>query len=154
MNVAIEKRPELRLAALRHIGPYHRITEAFARLGALASHAGLYDPGLTMVAVYYDDPKSTPESELRADAALVIPEDVRVPDGLTEVRLPSGRYAHARHVGPYTQLGDAWSRLMGQWLPESGERLGPGETYEMYVNTPTQAPSEKLQTELYLPLAS
>jgi AraC family transcriptional regulator len=155
MNVAIETRPELRAAALRHIGPYHRISEAFARLGELATHAGLCDPGRpTMVAVYYDDPETTPEAELRADAAILIPEDVRVPDGLTEVRLPAGRYAHATHVGPYTQLGDAWARIMGQWLPESGERLGAGETYEIYVNTPMEAPPEKLQTELYIPLAS
>jgi AraC family transcriptional regulator len=155
MNVAIEKRPELRAAALRHRGPYHRISEAFTRLGELAGRAGLYGPGKpTMIAIYYDDPDSTPEAELRSDAALVIPEDVRIPDGLTEVRLPAGRYAHLTHVGPYTQLGDAWARLRGQWLPQSGERFGTGEMHEIYVNTPMEAPPEKLQTELYLPLAS
>lgn len=155
MNVTIEQRPELRAAALRHLGPYHRISEAFARLGELVQHAGIGSFGKpTMVAVYYDDPESTPEAELRADAALVVPEDVRIPDGLTEVRIPAGRYARATHLGPYTQLGDAWARLLGQWLPQSGEKLGPGETYEIYVNTPMDAPAEKLHTDLYLPLAS
>lgn len=155
MKVAIETRPEVRVAALRHIGPYHRISEAFARLGELTDRAGWAAFGKpTMIAIYYDDPETTPEAELRSDAAIVIPEDVRVPDGLTEVRLPAGRYAHATHVGPYSQLGDAWARFMGRWLPESGERLGRGETYEVYRNTPMEASPDKLQTELYLPLAS
>src|SRR5690606_28686667 len=36
MDVTIEDMPELRVAAVRHLGPYSRISEAFARLGALA----------------------------------------------------------------------------------------------------------------------
>ena len=155
MNVAIEVRPELRIAALRHMGPYHRISETFAQLRELAERAGLYAFGRpTLVAVYYDDPVATAESELRSDAAIVIPEDVRVPDGLTEVWLPAGRYAHATHVGPYAQLGDVWATFKGQWLPQSGEQLGTGKSYEVYVTTPMDAPAEELQTELYLPLAS
>ncbi len=30
MDVVIENRPELRTATVRHVGPYHRISEAFA----------------------------------------------------------------------------------------------------------------------------
>jgi AraC family transcriptional regulator len=153
MNVTIENRPELRTATLRHIGPYHRISEAFARLGDLAGHAGLLDVRPTMLAIYHDDPEVTPESELRSDAAIVIPPDVRVPDGLTEQHVPGGRYAKTTHLGPYSELGDTWARFMGQWLPGSGERLGSGVTYEIYVNNPTEVAPEQLHTDLYIPLA-
>jgi len=36
MNVEITTRPELRVAAVRHVGPYNQISEAFGRLGDVA----------------------------------------------------------------------------------------------------------------------
>jgi hypothetical protein len=36
MNVEIKALPALRVATLRHVGPYNRISEAFGRLGPLA----------------------------------------------------------------------------------------------------------------------
>jgi AraC family transcriptional regulator len=153
MDVIIENRPELRTATVRHIGPYHRISEAFARLDALAGQAGLLDVKPVKLAIYYDDPETTPEVELRSDAAIVVAEDAKIPPGLAEQRVPGGRYARTTHIGPYTQVGDAWARFMGQWLPGSGERLGDGVTYEIYVNNPSEVPPEKLHTDLYLPLA-
>jgi AraC family transcriptional regulator len=154
MNVTIETMPELRVATVRHIGPYDRISEAFARLGALAGPAGLmrFSQG-GMVGIYHDDPESTPIEQLRSDAGLVVPADVPLPDGLSEQRLPAGRYAKATHVGPYSQLGDVWSRLMGEWLPRSGHRIGEGSSYEVYRNDPSNTPPEQLCTEIFLPLA-
>jgi len=78
---------------------------------------------------------------------------VKIPEGLTEQRIPGGRYARTTFVGPYEQLGDAWARFMGQWLPKSGERLGDGVTFEVYQNTPAEVPKEQLKTDLYIPLA-
>jgi AraC family transcriptional regulator len=153
MNVEIKNMPELRTATLRHMGPYNQISEAFARLGEIAGRAGLFDQCLGMLAMYHDDPETTPEAELRSDAALVLPENLAIPEGLTEQRVPGGRYATTTHVGPYEQLGDVWARFMGQWLPKSGERLAEGVTYEIYRNTPMDVPKEQLKTEIYLPLA-
>jgi AraC family transcriptional regulator len=152
VNVEIKHMPELRVVAVRHVGAYNRISEAFGRLGDSAGRAGLLNEKTTMLAVYYDDPESTPEAELRSDAALVIGEGVPLPDGTAEHRLPAGRYARTLHVGPYEELGDAWGRFMGQWLPQSGERLGHGHSYEIYLNTPMDVPKHELRTELYLSL--
>jgi AraC family transcriptional regulator len=156
-SIEIEPHPEQRIAAVRHLGPYHQISEAFARLGELAGKHGLFAQlGAVppkMVGLYYDDPETTPAGELRSDAGLVVPEGVPLPDGLTEVRIPAGRYAKAVHAGPYQQLGDAWSRLMGGWLPASGQRMAAGPSYEVYRNTPMDTAPADLRTELYLPLA-
>lgn len=153
MNVETVDRPELRVATVRHVGPYDRIAEAFARLGQLAAANHLFAPQAEMIAIYHDDPESTPPAELRSDAAISIAADARVPDGLDQARLPGGRYARAIHVGPYRQLGDAWARLMGEWLPQSGFRVGEGVAYEIYRNTPGEVPEDQLVTELYLQLA-
>jgi AraC family transcriptional regulator len=55
-------------------------------------------------------------------------------------------------VGPYEQLGETWGRLMGQWLPHSGERGKSSDSYEIYLNNPTEVPKHDLRTELYVPL--
>jgi AraC family transcriptional regulator len=154
MDVTIENMPELRVATVTHIGPYHRISEAFASLGRIAGPAGLIRPPETMMlAVYHDDPETTPTDKLRSDAGVTVREGLALPEGLSELRLPAGRYARTTHVGPYTKLGDAWSRLMGEWLPKSGQRVGGGSSYEVYRNTPRDTQPNELRTDLYLPLA-
>lgn len=153
MHVEVKQLPAQRVAAVRHVGPYRRISDAFGRLGEIAGPAGLVEQRPTMLALYYDDPEITPEAELRSDAAIVVPDRVELPAGLDEHRLPAGRYACTLHVGPYEQLGDTWSRFMGQWLPHSGERMAEGTSFEIYLNTPAEVPSTELRTELYVPLA-
>jgi AraC family transcriptional regulator len=153
MNVEIREMHERRVAAVRHIGPYNQIAQAFERLGAIAGQAGLLQPSTEMIAIYYDDPDGTPPDQLRSDAAISVPATQVVPNGLVEQRLIAGRYARARHVGPYEQLGDAWARFFGEWLPASGNRIGAGASYEIYVNNPTNAAKTDLITDLYIPLA-
>lgn len=106
-----------------------------------------------MIALYHDDPESTPADQLRSDAGVAVPADVTLPPELAEQRLPAGRYARTVHVGSYEKLGDTWARFLGEWLPESGERLGTGPSYERYLNDPTGTPKEKLLTEIYVPIA-
>jgi AraC family transcriptional regulator len=154
MDVQIKNMPELHVATIRHIGPYNQIPQAFARLGEVAARSNLFGPETAMLAIYHDDPETTPPAELRSDAALVIAADAKVPQGLGEERLPGGRYACTTHVGPYEALGDVWARFMGEWLPRSGHRMTEGKSYEIYRNTPADVPKEKLVTELYIPLAS
>jgi len=152
MNVLIKEMPELRVATLRHTGPYNRISEAFARLGQVAGQAGLFGPESMMLGLYYDDPETTPPAELHSDAALVVSAKATIPSGLVEQKVAQGRYACYSHMGSYDKLGDAWSRLMGDWLPKSGQRMRDGVSFEIYRNMPGQVPEEQLQTEIYIPL--
>lgn len=153
MEVVIKQMPELRVATMKHVGPYNRIGEAFARLGQIAGPTGLFGPASVMLGIYHDDPETTPAPELRSEAAVTITPEARVPQGLDERRIAAGPYACATHVGPYEQLGDAWARLMGEWLAGSGRRMSDGVSYEVYRNSPADTPKEKLVTELYIPLA-
>jgi AraC family transcriptional regulator len=150
MIVSIEQISDLRLATVHHTGPYDTISKAFARLGQLAGPAGIIRGDSKMIAVYHDDPESTPAAELRSDAAVSVPADAALPAGLDEGRIPGGTYAKTVHIGPYTGLGDAWSRFMGVWLPKSGRTLGGGAMFEVYKNTPENAKPEELVTELYV----
>jgi AraC family transcriptional regulator len=154
MHVDLKNLPDLRVAAVRHTGPYNRIGEAFERLGEIAGKAGLIrHPGTEMIALYHDNPEATPVDQLRSDAAVTVARDAELPKTLTEIHIPAGRYAWTTHVGPYSGLGDAWTQFMGTWLPESGHRVGAGPSFEIYRNDPSNAKPEELRTELYLPIA-
>jgi AraC family transcriptional regulator len=106
-----------------------------------------------MLAIYHDDPETTPPSELTSDAGIVVPPQAKLPPELGEREIPGGRYACTTHVGPYEQLGDVWTRFMGEWLPRSGQRMRDSASFEIYRNTPADVPKEKLVTELYIPLS-
>jgi AraC family transcriptional regulator len=152
MNVELKTLNELRLATVRHVGPYNRISEAFARLGDVVGPAGLIGPESQMLALYHDDPETTPLAELRSDAAVTVPEGKPIPQELVEQRLPGGLYACVRHVGSYDKLPDVWSRFLGEWLPASQHRMKDGVSFEIYRNTPENAAKDQLVTELYAPL--
>jgi AraC family transcriptional regulator len=153
MNVIVEEMPSLRVATVPHLGPYNRISEAFQRLGAIAGPAGLLRDGAMMLAIYHDDPETTAADQLHSDAGFTVPDGVRLPTEVIEKRLPAGRYARATHMGPYATLGDTWARMMGEWLPGSGNRVGHGATYEVYRNNPSNTRPEELRTDLYVPIA-
>jgi len=154
MEVEIKQMPELRVGTVHHAGPYNQIPEAFGRLNAIAQRAGLFrHPDAAMIAIYYDDPETTPQDQLRSDAAVTLPKDASLPEGLDDQRIEGGRYARTEHVGPYEKLGDTWARFLGEWLPASGNRIGTGSMYEIYRNDPTKVPPSELRTELYISLA-
>lgn len=152
MDVEIKPVPALHIAGLRHLGAYHEIGKAFGRLHSLVGEPERLPAGTLLVAVYHDDPATTPEPELRSDAAIVLATGAQVPEGLIEQRLAAGRYAVTTHHGSYAALPEAWQRLFA-WPGRSGERRGPGPSYEVYLNTPMNTPEAQLRTELYLPLA-
>ena len=153
MNVEIAHMPELRVAAVRHVGPYEEIPEAFERLHQIADPAGLASmPGTTMLAIYHDDPSTTPSEKLRSDAAVVVPPQEPLPRGLAELTIPEGNYARTEHIGPYEHLSVAWQQFKRSVLG-SGKRVAEGPSFEIYRNDPTAVPKEALVTDLYLSIA-
>ena len=149
MDVQIVNQPDLRIAGIRHIGPYHEIGREFGRLGGMLK--GPPPAGSQMIALFHDDPAVTPPDKLRADAALTLPASARAPAGLIEQHIPAGRYAKAIHKGGYEGLPATWDALKKEWLPKSGHKMG-GPSYEVYVNNPMTTEKSELLTEVYLRL--
>ena len=142
----------IRVAALRHRGPYMNVGSTFERLLALAGGQGLLGPGLRTFGIYYDDPAATPASALRADACLAVP-DGRAPSGELELReIRGGRFAVVRHIGPYAELERPYKWLYGTWLAQSGEEPDNAPTVEEYLNDARTVPPTELETEIWLPL--
>jgi hypothetical protein len=83
-HVTLRDLPAMRLAAIRHTGPYHGIGAAFDRAQAWGAARGLIGPNTDFFGLYHDDPGSVPAERLRADAGFTVGPEVL---GEGEVRI-------------------------------------------------------------------
>jgi AraC family transcriptional regulator len=150
-EVRVERVSPIRVAFLRHTGPYPAVGATWGRLMAWAGPLGL--AGGRALGVVHDDPDVTAPERLRFDACLAVEAGVRAEGevGLQEVF--GGEFAVISHRGSYDLLGDAYARLFGQWLPASGREPRPSPCVEVYLNSPGRAAARDLLTDIYLPLS-
>jgi AraC family transcriptional regulator len=153
LDVLIRRIDPLRVAFVRHVGPFDEVGAAWQRLMMWAGPQGLLGPGLRMLGIVQDDPEITAPEKLRYDAALVVRDGV-APSGEIGIQdVGAGEYAIVLHTGPYNTLGQTYMRMFGEWLPESGRELESAPAIEFYLNSPMTAAPDQLRTEICLPLA-
>jgi AraC family transcriptional regulator len=154
MDIETVTIPTMRVAAVRHIGPYNEIKEAFGRLMDFARGPNLIPPGPPIfLALYHDSPMVVPAAQLRSDAALVVREDVEASGDAVIASVPGGKYARVRYVGPYEGIGQAWANFMEAFSEAEYHIGGDGLTFDMYMNNPQTTPPEKLITDLYVQIS-
>ncbi|HEY2435024.1 MAG TPA: GyrI-like domain-containing protein [Vicinamibacterales bacterium] len=153
MDVAIVEQPALRVAALAHRGAYHAIGRTFRNLEAALAASTVDVAASTLIALYYDNPRTTAEADLHSAAGIILADGAPVPSGLETCHTTAGRYATLTCVGSYSELPAAWQHLVGTWLPSSRYRAAEAPSLEIYRNSPMVAPAEQLITELYLAIA-
>ncbi|MBK1659667.1 AraC family transcriptional regulator [Paracraurococcus ruber] len=151
-SVTFRDEPALRLAVLRHIGPYEAIGPSFDRLLAWAGPRGLFRPETRSIALYHDDPLTVPAAQLRSDAGITVPPDVSAEGEVRILEVPAARCAVLRFKGPYAELEPVYSWLYGSWLPGSGEEPADQPVMEEYLNDPRSLPPSEWLTEILLPL--
>ncbi|MBX3434878.1 MAG: AraC family transcriptional regulator [Pirellulales bacterium] len=152
VEVRLEKRNPMRVAFVRHVGPYQECGYAWEKLCAFAGPQGWLGPGVETIGVCHDDPDVTPTDKLRYDACLPAPADF---DGAGEIgvqEIAGGEYAVTTHRGPYSNLAHTYQRLFHQWLPQSRRELRSSPCLEIYRNDPATTPPEQLATDIYVPL--
>ncbi len=151
MTTELRSVPPMRAACLAHRGPYFMIGQTFGKLGAWMACTGT-EAGQG-IALYYDDPETTPPGELRSDAGMLVSDTFTSDDpDITIVDIPGGLTAVYTHVGPYSGLQAAWNDLFSNWLPASGYTLISEPGYELYINSMGNTPETELVTEIHLPV--
>jgi AraC family transcriptional regulator len=152
VDFVIEDVPPMRVATVRHVGPYSEIGEAIQQAVAVAEPAGLLDgSGAIWLGMYYDDPRSTPAEQLRSDAGFIVPDAKDLPSGLKDQVIAGGRYARATYVGAYDGLPGAWVELRDA-LATAAHRTAAGPSLEIYRSDMATTPRDELRTDLYVPL--
>lgn len=150
MKVRIENFDDIEVARIRHVGVYDEIGPCFERLFGWASSIGA-TPG-RILTLSYDDPDEVAPESLRSDACIEISTDTQPQPGISIYKIPAGRYAVYTHCGAYDGIPEAYRRLFGLWLPQSGEEIDERPCMEIYRNSPLDTAPSELLTDLCLPL--
>ena len=152
MDVTIKPMAPMRVAFMRHVGPYSTVGETWDRFLPVLGKDGRLDGECMILGICHDDPEVTPPERIRYDACVTVDESF-MPDGEIGVQvIPGGDYAMTTHFGPYEKVGETYARLFGQWLPRSGRELRGTPCFEVYLNDPHSTEPEDLLTDIYVPL--
>lgn len=143
----LEDRPALRVLAVRHVGPYTSVGDAWRLLVEATSARGVFGD---MVGLSWDDPEVTEPARFRYDAC-VVTEAAEVAPLRAHV-VAAGRFVVAVHVGAYSTLSDTYAR-MTRWSLERELPLGADPSVERYLDLPGSVPESQLRTELAMRLA-
>jgi AraC family transcriptional regulator len=153
-SAEVKQLPERNVACVRHVGPYNQIGKAIERIFAWAGPKGLVRfPDTQCLAVYHDDPETVNATELRSDACIAVPKGTPVDGEVNALLIPGGLFAVAHVEIDAAEYGDAWDRLVGEWIPQNGcvsdsSRL----CYELYLNDPAEHPQRKHVVDICEPV--
>ncbi len=123
--------PPMRVAFVRHIGPYNQVGPTWGKLMIWAGMRGLLGPNMQILGIVHDDPRITPAEKVRYDAALVVPPHIAPEGDVGVTDLAGGQYATLLHRGAYDTIGDSYDKLFGTWLPRSGREVREEPAFEV-----------------------
>lgn len=134
MEVKVKRVLPMRVAFVRHTGPYPECSVAWEKLLSWAGPRGLLGAGIRFIGICHDDPEVTPPEKVRFDACITLDDDFKGEGDVGVQTIVAGEYAMTTHVGPYNNLGQTYAVLCGQWLPRSGYELRSAPGFEEYLN--------------------
>ena len=100
----------LRVAFMRHVGPYNEVGQTWQRFCQWVGMRGLFGPDTKMLGISHDDPDVTPADKLRYDACVVVGEQLQ-PEGDVGVQQVAGG-EHQPQALFQTALGPPSRRMM------------------------------------------
>jgi AraC family transcriptional regulator len=152
IDVKVRSVPKMRLACIRHFGPYEKSGPTWLKLNAWAKEKGIIRTDTVFLGLFYDDPDTTPASNLRCDACVTVGDDVTASGDFGIKEAGGKEYAVATHVGPYKNLKKTYRRIWAEGLPKIKRAYSSGPTMEIYRSDPKVTAPKDLITEIYVPL--
>lgn len=150
MKVEIKTVPKIRVACVRHNGPYMACEPAWRKL--FSSKNIHCDKNTIILGICYDDPAVTTPEKIRYDACISVDDSFQAADGLDVKTIGGSKYAVTRHIGPHQDIEKVYQDFIGSWIPQNGLELRQEPTFEIYHNDPKTTPPEKLITDIYVPI--
>ncbi len=151
MKVIIRKIKPLRVAYLRHIGPYEDTGQTWIDLTTRLSRAKQIHQRSLFIGMGHDNPAVTPAAELRYDACISVAEACEPKRPVRVQTIPGGDYAVAKNC-PVTDIKDAFHFLYGKWLARSSRHLRPMPSFMVLLDARATVASGKRRVDIYLPL--
>ena len=153
MKVQVIQRPEVKIAYLRHTGPYGQpISEFWRKLVSPWMEANnLF--GKARYGISHDDPGITSADKCRYDACVEVPADFVASGPCFTAVIAGGSYAKTRYYGSGRDIGDSWNSLLRDWLPASGMQLDARPCFEYYpANAAYDAETGAFECDICIPV--
>ncbi|NOT82279.1 MAG: AraC family transcriptional regulator, partial [Gallionella sp.] len=122
-NITLKTLPDLEVVSIKHSGSYLQISQEFGQLGSWLGARNLLDANTRMMGVYYDDPDTVAEKDLRSRACMTVSKPCVLEAPLERITIAGGEYAVLLHKGSYDGLAAAYQWFFGTWLLQSGREL-------------------------------
>lgn len=133
MKVSLIKREPAHVAYFRHLGEYGAPIARFWQETyvpwAVMNKLG---PDHARYGIAYDDPSITAPEQCRYDACAEVSADFVAAGGAMKKIIPGGLYAVFQFEGNVQEVGQAWEKLLRDWLPASGYQLDARPCFEYY----------------------
>ena len=152
-DITIKTVPDMKVASIAHVGSYMQISKAFETLYGWLGSRNLIKPEMRSIGIYYDDPASVPEDQLRSRASIIVDENFAIEPPLEPVDISGGQYAVLRYKGTYADMKAAYKWFYGEWFVKSGKEIGNAPAFEEYLNSPRDTSPTELLTDIYMPLS-
>lgn len=151
-SVEIKNVPAMTAVTVPHSGSYMEVGKAFEQLFGWLAAQDLMKDATRVVGLYYDDPDSVPEAELRSCAGAVLTSSPELQAPFTYNEIRGGDYAVLKYKGPYADMKAAYQWFYGEWLTQSGRDAADAPCFEDYLNNPQDTAPSDLLTDIYMPL--
>jgi AraC family transcriptional regulator len=143
---------EMHFAFIRHIGPYetvdHRI---FDELLAWHGDRTEFGPPL-LFGIGHDSPETTDPSQLRFDAALLVPGPFHAGGRIGHEVLSGGSMMMTSHAGPLASVGDAYGTIFGRLMAMKDISIVGLPAIEVYHTTRIDPDLALTNTDIYIPV--
>ena len=154
MKVITKKIRPMRVAYLRHVGPYEDTKQTWFDLMARQSADKQIRKRSVFIGIGHDDPSVTPAAELRYDACITVDGDYEAKKPVELQTIVGGDYAVAKNC-PVGKIKDAYAYLFGKWLARSSRELRPAPSFIVLVDAQDVVARKKQRVDIfdiYVPL--
>jgi len=151
MKVITRKIKPMRVAYLRHVGPYEDVRPTWNDIMARLSADKQIRTRSVFIGIGHDNPSVTPAAELRYDACVTVDRDYEPKKPVKLQIITGGDYAVAKNC-PVGNIKDAYQYLFGKWLARSSRELRPAPSFIVFVDTNKGVAPGKWRVDIYLPL--
>lgn len=157
MDVRIERRDPVHIAAVRHVGPYNEVGDAWKTLMKWGWTKMMFGKTETF-GLCFDDPDVTPAERIRYEACMVVKPDTKVKGDIIIRELPGGAFAVAVHEGPFDTISATYATLCAQVVSTAIDgtswKLGDPPSREVYLMDPRKTVPADMRTEIWMPVSA
>jgi AraC family transcriptional regulator len=151
MKVITKKIKPMRVAYLRHVGPYEDTRPTWFDLTARLRADEQIRKRSVYIGIGHDNPAVTPAAELRYDACVTVNGDYEPKKPVKLQTIAGGDYAVAKNC-PVGKIKDAFQYLYAKWLARSSRELRPAPSFIVWVDTFKRVAPGKWRVDVYMPL--